>query len=213
MMKDRTQFWINLIVSVILPLVLSGGGASLLVYLKEDLPNLLYIIILWLLWLFIIAILFRLAFGDLIDRFRFWIKQNLRHRAEKKIVHEWYEKWQDFCELLRKVVRTDWEPTKKQENEYSELHSWFITNRSKFLPVWHGFNTWRSDAAHEDEYNGTASLKWQVFQKSYKDPFSYFYEPFRLEDLGNILGYHKPDVGDVLKKLEELMDECIEWAR
>jgi hypothetical protein len=212
-MKDKTEFWLQLFLSTILPYLLGGGSIYLLIEFREQLPEHLYIIFLYIIYTVFVVVLIRLAFGNWFNKFYIYIQKLLRRRAEKKLIHEWHGKWLDFCELLRKVVHTDWELTKKQENEYSELRSWFITNRSKFLPVWQRFDARRTDAAHEDELGSTTSLKWKVFRENYKDPFSYFYEPFFLEDLDHILRYHKSDIGDVLIKLKELMDECIEWAR
>ncbi len=210
-MKDRTQFWINLLVSTVLPLVLTGGGASLLVLFRDNLPHVLYVTVLWVLCLVIIAILLRLAFGDLINRLRTWIKQNLRHHARQKLVKEWYEKFRDLRELLREIIRTDWQPNKEQEDEYYKLHSWFIRNRSKFLPTWARFQASRTGAAHE-QYGSSASLAHKVFYDNYKDPFSYFYKPLSIEELDEILKSHKYDVEDVLTKLLERMNEFIEWT-
>ena len=163
------------------------------------------------LWLVIIAILLRLAFGDLIDRLRILVKQNLRHRARQKLVKEWEEKWRDLCKLLGEVIRIDWQPTKEQENEYSKLRSWFRRNRSEFLPIWANFRASRTRAAHE-QYGSSASLAHKVFSDNYEDPFSYFYKPFNIEELDKILEYHKPDVGDVVIKLLERMDEFVTWV-
>jgi hypothetical protein len=213
-MKDKAEFWLQLFLSAILPYLLGSGGIYLLVQFREQLPEHLYAIFLYIIYTVFVVVLIRLAFGNWLNKFYINIQKLLRHRAEKKIVHEWYEKWRDLCRLMQKVIKNNWQPTKKQNDAYSKLRFWFITNRSKFLPVWHGFNTWRSEAANEDKFNGTTSLKWRVFRENYKDPFSYFYEPFRLEDLGHILGlgYNKPDVGDMLIKLLELLHECTEWT-
>ncbi len=211
MMKDRAQFWINLLVSTILPLVLTGGSASLLVLFRENLPHLLYVTILWILWLVIIAILLRLAFGDLIDRLRIWIRQNLRHRARQKLAEEWYEKWRELGLILFDVAKKKWKPIKKQKEDFSRLRTWFRINRSKFLHIWHSFEYSRRKMAH-DYYGSSTSLEHEVFYDNHDDPFSYFYEPLTIEQLEHLLQYHHDEMPEVMLKLKELMDECVQWV-
>lgn len=92
------------------------------------------------------------------------------------------------------------------------MHFWFIKNRSKFLPVWRYFDSRRTAAAHEDEFDSTVSLKWRVFRANYKDPFSYFYEPYHITELLKLLKCHrKQEVDEVLIKLVELTDEFVDW--
>lgn len=168
--------------------------------------------VLWVLCLVIIAILLRLAFGDLIDRLRISVKQNLRHRAKQKLAERWCKKWLELSSLIQELGKCNWQPTEEQRNTYSELHSWFISNRIRLLPAWKSFYINRIDAAYERQLGSSASLKYKVLT-GYEDPFSYFYEPFLIEEFQEHFKYQsESDIAEVLIKLRELNKEFVQWV-
>lgn len=217
-MKDSKAFWLQVILSAAIPYLLGGSIIYVLSQFRERLPEWSYNTVIFTIYvvfivilLVLVVLLIRFAFGEWLNKLRISIENRRRHHARQKMAEEWYEKWRDLCELLGKVIHTDWQPTKEQENEYSKLRSWFRRNRSKLLPIWHSFEYPRRKMAHE-YYGSSTSLGHEVFYDNHDDPFSYFYEPFGIEELDKILEYHMSDVGDVLIKLLELTDEFVEWT-
>lgn len=214
MMKDRTESWLHLFLSAILPLLVGSGGTALLVHFKEHLPEPFFITVLIVIWLFFIVKLIELIFGDWLKRFRIWIKACQQHRARKKLVKEWRSKWKELSFLIAEVIESDWQPTEKQKRNYTELHSWFIKNRGQLLPLWHSFNRGRRRAAHEHERHGQFTLAHKVFVDNRQDPFSYFYEPLLIEELGDVLRSRRSsDISYIMVKLKELIDEFVEWSK
>jgi len=220
-MTDRKDSWsqlLALLLQAIVPLVVAGGATGILSAFKENLPQSFYVIFLYVIWGVVIAMLIwlvlRLILGDWLNKLRVSITNHRQHRARQILAEQWRDKWLELWQLIARVVEADWQPTDEQKDNYFKRRVWFIKNRAKFLWTWHDFNRQRTVAAHEDEFGSTASLKWQVFRENYKDPFSYFYEPLGIEDLEYILRNRQEDeIRRVLIKLEELMDEFVEWTR
>jgi hypothetical protein len=215
MMKDDKAFWIQIAISAGISL-LGSGIVYILAQIKEELPALLYNTVLVIISLFIIVALLALivlliqsTFGAPIKKqWDSWQKRRERN-TEYQLVKDWRKKWQELGLIIDNVINRDWQPTKKQQKEYTFLHFWFRDNRLQFLPVWQRFSYHRPEAAHE-RYDSTTALGYIVFEENYKDPFSYFYKPLQIEELANILrGRQKGEIDRVLIKLIELLAELI----
>jgi len=207
---------LSLLWTALAPLLIGGGATGILVLFKEHLPELLYLVLLVIIWVvfvfMLIRLALRLAFGDWIDNLRKWMKRRKEHSAKLETAKEWRAKWSEFWDLISDIIETGWEPSEDHTSKHIRLHFWFGHNRSKFLPIWHSFQRSRTEAAFENEFDSTVELRYKVFRENYKDPFSYFYEPVTVEQLRRIL-YHSQsgEIELVLMKLLELTDELIDW--
>lgn len=155
---------------------------------------------------------FRIAFGDWFTKFRMWYRKRKKYSQNSRILTDWYNQWLSLTGLLSSVCNSDWKTTSEQESEYSRLRSWFIRNRSQFLPIWYQFRSLRRDSVHEGAAS-TSELTYKVFRESYEDPFSCFYEAFAIQELREILHSQEDDMVIVLVKLKERLDECLEWVK
>jgi len=213
-MKDRTRFWLQLAISVIAPLVIGGGGVTLLVVFRQDLPGWLYTTFIFIIFLVFTVTLIRLVFGDLIERFRIWIAKKLAHRERCKLVKNWRVKWIEMANLVDKVMNAKNKPTDERERRYLALHFWFIRHRTKLIPIWQHFKHVRTQQAYENDYD-QYSAQHNIFREHAYDPFSCFYEPLSLGILRAWMVETKhwsaTDIWLILTKLTELMDEFVEW--
>lgn len=215
----RKESWSQLLMLLLqtaAPLVVAGGATGILTAFKEHLPQLLYTIFLYVIWGVVIAMLLwlvlRLILGDLPNKLVRRIKNSQQNRARREMVKEWCKKWSELSPLILKLRRRNWKPTPKQRNTYAELHSWFLENRTRLLPEWRGFYLGRTDAAYEHNLGSSASLKYKVFVH-WEDPFSFFYEPFQIEEFQEHFQYTSAsDIGEVLTKLGQLNNEFIQWV-
>lgn len=212
MMKEKTDFWLNLFLSAILPSVLGSGSIYLLVQFKEGLPGWLYTTFLFVIYAVLVAVLIRLAFGDWFRKLTIWVRNGRRGRAQRKVASNLFAKW---VGLSNQLAGRGYQPTKEQEDKYSELHLWFIRNRQNFLPLWYNFRRTRTDTAHDSHYhNSTVDLGYKVLVTNSEDPFSYFYEPPIVRILCDTLERERPGVVRlILAKLDELTVEFVQWAR
>jgi len=213
--KDRIEPWLQVVLSIT-ALVLSGGSASVLVLFQEHLPRPLYLTLLWVLCLFIIAILLRLAFGDLIESFRIWIRRRLAHRKRCKLVENWRTKWLEMANLVNTAMHSKRKPTDDQEIRYRVLRFWFIKHRTQLILIWQHFNHVRTQQAHENDYD-QYSAQHNVFHDHRYDPFSCFYEPLSLGILKAWMieteHWSDTDTWLILTKLKELTNEFVEWIK
>ena len=210
-MKDKIDSWMQFFLSII-ALVLSGGSASLLVLFQEHLPRPLYITLLWVLCLFIIAILLRLAFGSLIEKLYISIKVRRWKRKRLTQVKNWYTKWIEPDNLINEVIGSKKAPTKHQEARYLKLHFWFVGNRAGLIERWKHFDKNRTSQAYERDMEGVAH---DVLFDHWTDPFSCFYEPLSLLELKGIMELYRWEDDEIrytLAKLTELTHEFVQWA-
>ena len=180
--KESWSQLLTLLLQTIVPLVIAGGATGILSVFKVYLPQLLYTIFLYVIWGAIIVMLIwlvlRLIFGDSPKKFVKWIKDRRQNRARQKLAMEWHSKWLELGKLVARLIETHVEQmTEEEENEYRELHFWFVNNRSKLLPVWQSFEGRRTETAHEHNYNSTTDLGYKIFRENYRDPFSFLYSP------------------------------------
>ncbi len=219
-MTDRKEYLsqlLTLLLQTIVPLVIAGGATGILTVFKEQLPQLLYTIFLYVIWGVIIVMLIwlvlRLILGDSPKKLAKWIKDLQQDRARQKIVKEWHDHWAELRNVLSEVIDADWKPAEEHKAKYLKLRIWFIDNRSKSLPEWQSFHLNRTETAYEALLKAD-TLEYLVIHENYKDPFSYFYEPESLESLGTILSYiNKNELENVLRKLTELTDESVQWIK
>jgi len=216
--EGRAKFWLQLIVPTAATLLFSGYGLFLLTQFKERLPEWFYnalIIVIYIVFvailIFFVILIIRAAFGDWFIEFTRWIRKKRQQQTRTKLTADWYQKWRELCLLLYDVAKKKWKPTKIQEESFSKLRTWFRINRTEFLHIWHSFKYYRSKMAHE-YYASSASLGHEVFYDNHDDPFSYFYEPLTIDQLEHLLQYHHNEMPEVMLKLKELLDECIEWV-
>lgn len=208
--KER---WIELLVSLIITALFGSGSAYLLRLFEERLPEWLFTAFLIVLCVVFIAILIRFVFEDWIQKLIRYVKNKKEKRATYNLAVEWRKKFMDLWELIREVIDKDWQPTKKQWDKYFGLHFWFTNTRPKFIPMWRRFSAYRPEEAHE-HYDSTTALGYIVFKENYTDPFSYFYEPLQIEDLGDILrSRQKGEIDRVLIKLVDQMYEFCRWIK
>jgi len=218
-MTDRKESWsqlLTLLLQTIVPLVVAGGATGILSVFKEYLPQLLYAIFLYVIWGVIIVMLIwlvlRLILGDSPKKLVRWIKDLRQDCAKRKIVKEWCKKWFELSPLILELRKCNWQPTQEQRNTYSELHLWFIKNRTRLLPVWKSFYLGRTHAAYERNLGSSTSLKYKVFTH-WEDPFSYFYEPFLIKEFQEHFKYTREgDIAEVLDKLGQLISEFVQWV-
>lgn len=217
-MNDSKTFWLQVGVSIGISLVFGSGMLAVLAQLGERLPEWLYNTFIFTIYIFFVVILLvlvviltRFAFGDWFKKLRISVKNRRQHHARQKLAEEWYEKWRELCLLLYDVASNNWQPTEEQKNDFSKLRTWFRINRSKFLHIWHSFEYPRRKMAHE-YYGSSTSLGHEVFYDNHDDPFSYFYEPLTIEQLEHLLQYHHDEMPEVMLKLKEFMDECVQWV-
>lgn len=204
-MKDKSA-WIQLIVA----LSFSGGGTSILVYFREELPSSFFFAsILLLIWIVFVVSLVRFLFGDQIYK---WYTERKRYRMRVKTARELLDKWMKLEELVSELVRNGWKLNKQHQDKYSTLHFWFNSNRVKFLPLWKLFIENRPYAANEGDYS-SASLYQEVFHGEYEDFFSYFYKPRTVEMLKKRLQNRDTELPNVLDELTEHTLEFLEWVK
>jgi len=213
--KDRTQFWLQLVISVIVPFLIGSGGVTLLVIFREQLPEWLYTTFIFVIYLVFIVILIRLAFGDLIGRFRIWVREKLIYRERYRLVKNWHTKWVEMASLVNKVINSKKEPTAEQNKRYLMLRFWFIKNRTQLIPIWRQFQRVRTQQAYENDY-GRYSAQEHVFSEHAYDPFSCFYESLSLGILRAWMietkHWSAADIWLILTKLEELTYEFVQWT-
>lgn len=214
-MKDRREFFTNLLLSIILPLIVSSGGATALVVFRESLPPILFHILLWVLCIFIIVVIVRLAFGDLINQLRMWIKNQQYKRSRYKLAKDWSILFGELSELVSQVSDQDWKPTKDQSIKYYKLRAWFRRNRSELLPRWYSFVSNRTNTAYSLD---NSSLEHRILDMHWTDPFSCFYDPLDLERMGILLrNEFQTNEGNrvryVIIRLRELTDEFVTYIR
>lgn len=216
---DRKELGYQLIIlllQAIIPLVVAGGATGILTAFKEHLPEPLYSIFLYVIWGVVIVMLvwlvLRLILGDSPRKLVRWIKDLRQKRVRREMVEEWCKKWFELSPLIIKLCGRNWKPTQEQRNAYAELHSWFIKNRTRLIPEWKSFYLKRTDAAYERQISSEASLKYRVFMH-WEDPFSFFYEPFQIEEFRWHFQYTRAsDIEEVLTKLGELNNEFAQWV-
>ena len=211
-MKDK-EFWIQLLVSGILPYILGGGFITLLVQFRERLPGWFYTTFLFVIGAVLIAVLVRFAFGDWLKRFARWIREIRKQRIDLRIAISLRSKWFELLGLLSDIMDADWQSTREHEDKYLEIRRWFINNRSTFLPKWHHFNHYRTNTAHSNlYYDSTRDLGYKVLRENYQDPFSYFYEPVTVRMLCRLLKNEpNAEVQLILIKLRDLCNEFVQW--
>ncbi len=217
-MRDK-NFWLQLLVSAAIPLVLGSGTIFIFSQFKERLPDWAYdilVIIVYVVFVIVLGVLclvlLRLTFGGWFTNLRIWYSLRFLYRKRLKIATDWYNQWLKLSRLLSSVSDDDFQATNEQETEYGRLRLWFIRNRSQFLPIWYQFQRDRTIAAHETT-RSSADLNHEVFHDHYEDPFSYFYKPSAIENFREILRYHERDLTTVLVRLVERLDECFEWVK
>ena len=217
-MKDKS-FWLQIIISASIPVVLGSGIIFVLTQFRERLPEGLYDIAIYTIYIFFIVVLsvlvillVRFAFGDWFTKLRRWREHRSYRKNRLKVAENWCNKWIDLSQILLNASNSDWRVSNEEQNKYRNLHNWFRLNRSKFLPIWDWFKRNRERVAHENE-GSSASLVHKVFYESYNDPFSYFYSPLTLKEFDDILKYHENDMPLVLLRLKEQLEELIEWIK
>ena len=209
LMKEKEDFLTNILLSIILPLVVSGGGATALVLFQESLPPILFITLLWVLCLFTIIVIVRLAFSDSINTIIKVAKNKIYQRKRYKLANDWSENFQKLSNIVSIVSDKDWEPTEEQSRKYHILRVWFRRNRSEFLPRWYSFIKNRTRTAYEAN---NRSLEYKILSAHWTDPFSCFYDPLDLKRMSIFLeDEFGTNEGDALRyaliRLQELTDE------
>lgn len=218
---QRKEYWLQLLqqfIPIIASLAVGSGFTAALAYFEKHLPSLLHTILLYIIWVTIVAIFLGVVYEVIISH---WVNKacnSVRNRkqysANRKLVKEWHEKWRELSRLISKVIEGAWQPTDEQKHTYTELHWWFIKNRGRFLPLWHSFNRGRRSAAHESEHRGQFTFVREVLVDNSDDPFSYFYEPLLIEELSQAISNRRyDDIAYIFVKLKELLDELIEWSK
>lgn len=213
----RTEYWLSIIIPTVASLIFGGFGLYLLSQFKESLPLWFYNALLYVIYIVFVAVLLfflilvvRAAFGE-------WLQRqilNSRQRTNKrKLAKNLFYKWLELHGLISDILKNeDKRPTIEQGKRYTDLHLWFVANRSTFLPEWRSFDDRRINTAHDDDYWDTQrDLGYMVLRET-RDPFSYFYEPLNAE----ILMLHLRDeptseIDAVLNKLSELTLEFVKW--
>ncbi len=216
--KDK-GFWVQLLVSTVIPLILGGGTIFAFSLFEERLPDWAYNTLISIFYVFFViflavfaVMLIRLAFGEWFNKLQRWYNERTEYRKNLKLVTNWSNKWSDLSKLLVSARDSDWKTNDEQVDEYSMLRSWLRRNRSEFLPIWHRFQRARRSAAHERP-TSSSNLAHDVFYNNYDDPFSYFYEPLAIEEFERILRHQERDMAIVLIKLHESLEECFEWVK
>lgn len=219
-MKDRFETWLQIIIPTIASLIFGGVGLYLLSQFKERLPVWFYNTLIYVIYFVFVAILvlfliliIRAAFGDW---FRKQIQEFRQRRYRRKLANRLFDKWLELSKLVPEILkRKNRQPTSLQSQKYFDLHLWFITNRSEFLPQWHSYNFYRTNSAHDDDYwDSTSDLGYKVFRENSRDPFSYFYEPLNATFLMHHLRNESlGEVRFVLTKLTELTLEFVRWVK
>jgi hypothetical protein len=102
------------------------------------------------------------------------IRRLQKVQEETKVIEQWVSKWQELSSLINSSIFSDRVPTEEEDQQYKELHNWFIDNRNIIQPIWYDFwykRTRISTEEHERDYPIFSS----VLTECRGDPFSYFY--------------------------------------
>jgi len=217
-MKDKLDNWIQIIIPAISSIIFGSVGLFLITQFKERLPVWFYNALLYVIYfvfiailVFFLSLLVRAAFGEWLRK---QIKEFRQQRYRRKLANQLFDKWIELSELVEEILKEkDKEPTSAQSEKYFSLHIWFISFRSRFLPEWHRYESYRVSMAHENEYwDSTRDLGYKVLRENSLDPFSYFYEPLSANMLMfNLKGESLGRVRIVLIKITELTLEFVRW--
>jgi len=218
-MKDW-KFWLQILISTIIPLGLGSGLIFVLSQFKERLPDWAYgfiITIIYVAFIIVLAvliiILIQVAFGGLFTRLHKWLKGRSERKVTRKLIDDWLDKLWELRDLIRDVDNNNWQATKKQGHSYMRLHMWFKLRRSKFLPYWQDFQRRRTTSANVGKSFSTNDLEYVTLDEHDKDPFSVFYEPMAIEELRQSLSrWGSAEIKYVLTKLYDLTLEFIAWT-
>lgn len=218
-MKDR-NFWLQILISAVIPLLLGSSLIFVLSQFEERLPDWSYnfiIAAIYIVFIIILAVLIivliQLAFSDPFTRLRKWLKKRSERKATRKQIGDWLDKFGELWQLLGKVADNDWEATEEQERSYFRLHTWFRFRRSKFLPHWQFFQERRTEPANVGASLSTSDLEYVALHTHYKDSFSVFYEPMTTKGLRQSLSrWQNDEIKYVLVKLYELTEEFVTWT-
>ena len=121
-------------------MLLAGGATGILSVFKEDLPQSLYAIFLYVVWWAIIIMLVWLVLsvilGESPKKVIRWIQKRTEHKTTQRRLYNWKDKFTELCDLVSSVAENDWQATEIQIDNYRNLHIWFKLRRSKILPLW-----------------------------------------------------------------------------
>lgn len=217
-MKDK-NYWLQVIISAVIPLGLGSGLIFVLSQFKERLPDWSYdfiIAVVYIAFIIVLAVLIivliQLAFGGLFTRLYRRLKERSERKATRKRIEDWLDKFGELWQLIGEVIDNNWEATKEQEHSYFRLHLWFKLHRSKFLPHWQSFQVLRTEPADVGASLSTIDLEYVALHEHYKDPFSVFYEPITIEGLRQSLSnWQSDEIVYVLTKLYDLTEEFVAW--
>jgi hypothetical protein len=216
-MKNWNEFLFQLFINLIVPLLGPSGAIGLLVVFKEQLPLILYNILIWLFWLLIVVVIIRFIFYEAFNKAVKYVKQRLNSRNRTKLLLEWYNNFVRLSDIVWDIATTSGEwttPSDEQIKKYTHLQVWFRDNRARFIPIWYRFRNNRPPSGYHPD---SSSLEHEIINQK-EDAFSCFYEPLTLDRLGPMMQheFHTND-GDrvryVLTKLRVLLAELIEWDK
>jgi hypothetical protein len=175
--------------------------AAIVGALKDVFPSWAFITLMGILSFFLVVALFRIVLGDLFARlWRNWEKSKAKSRKSTLIL-SWKEHWDSLCDLVNKCIDQPKPPTDKQENEFYELHRWFINNRTLFLPIWRAFERNRTSSNHEHWRDFDPRTK--MLKDHWEDPFSVIYQAETLKDAIISLGVLEDGTEHWLNKFQD----------
>ena len=211
-MQDRTQARTKDLGIIVGSYVYSGIVLNLLKELKTIISSGAYTALIASVVALIIAISFRLGFGDLIEKLRNIERQRRTKKTKVKLVKDWCSTFTKLCDILNEAIRADQSPTDEQERQYLKLRTWLRKHRPDVLPTWQVFKLNRTPQAYE-ELCDSLEFKY-VFEDNDSDPFSCFYEPLslvKLKDIMNIKHWSEDRLRFAFHMLEEQTDEFVQW--
>lgn len=177
-MKERERFFWQLLLQL-LPSAIPAAITILIGVYRDLFPTWAFVTLIIILTLFLFIALTRLVLGDLFTNV--WVAcKRIRIRSQNhKLIISWQRHWDSMCDLFIKCIDQPQPPTDEQEDEFRNLHEWFVKNRANFLPIWHSFSHNRTQNNHESwsEYDPRT----KILYKNYEDPFSVIYQATSLK--------------------------------
>jgi len=122
-MQDRTQARMKELGIIVGSYIYSGIVLHLLKELKTILSSGVYTALIASVIVLIIAISFRLGFGDLIERLRNIERQRRKEKRKVRLVKDWHSTFTKLCDIVNEAIRADQSPTDEQERQYFILRT------------------------------------------------------------------------------------------
>ena len=189
------------VVIQLLPAIVPAALAVLVGTFRDAFPSWAFLLFIIILAVFLVIALFRLVLGDSLTKFSRKLSTHKSTRHTRKLILSWNKEWYALSQLISQCIDQKEPPTPEQEESFQKLHHWFITNRSKFVPLWRHFQYSRTEAHCErwSEYDPRA----KILRERWEDPFSVIYNAPSLKQAILLLGVSEGGVHHWLNEYQD----------